>query len=109
MGAARKERLRIHFREIIVLFLANSLLKSHGCRLQDCPGNFRINILIDMAGKPRKLNYDEESASIVDSVQFALRGGGGRRAAPATPPNMVVILADDLGYGGFGLHGVQAD
>ena len=81
MGAARKERLRIHFREIIVLFLANSLLKSHGCRLQDCPGNFRINILIDMAGKPRKLNYDEESASIVDSVQFALRGGGG-----AEPP-----------------------
>ena len=34
-----------------------------------------------MAGKPRKLNYDEESASIVDSVQFALRGGGG-----AEPP-----------------------
>lgn len=27
----------------------------------------------------------------------------------STPPNMIVILADDLGYGGFGLYRFQAD
>ena len=43
--------------------------------------------------------------ALVLGAVFAIAAGGGATAQPSRPPNIVIILADDMGYGDIGAFG----